>query len=328
MLVRATTKGYNKVAADLITLLRRSERQVAGDTIEMYLREQTADSTYWPDDAEVRDELEVLVAYRRLRRGRLRMVIEAVEDHLRGFYGENHGLGGQRVVRGKYHIEHVMPRKWQTNWTLNDGVSEDERDSLIDSLGNLTLLTNKLNSKVSNGPWLGAEGKRGGLEDHDVLFLNRDVLKNNVERWDEESIRTRTAKLSEIVISIWPVPEGHRSPRFSTRPRRRKKVRLPDLIAAGMLQPGISLVPRSQKFRDRTVTLLPDGMIEVDGKTFASPSDAATTMVGQKRNGWWFFLVDPAIKRSLRQVRREYIEQLTIDTEDDEVDDDEDEGEE
>jgi hypothetical protein len=328
MLVRATTKGYNKVAADLITLLRRSERQVAGDTIEMYLREQTADSTYWPDDAEVRYELEVLVAYRRLRRGRLRMVIEAVEDHLRGFYGENHGLGGQRVVRGKYHIEHVMPRKWQTNWTLNDGVSEDERDSLIDSLGNLTLLTNKLNSKVSNGPWLGAEGKRGGLEDHDVLFLNRDVLKNNVERWDEESIRTRTAKLSEIVISIWPVPEGHRSPRFSTRPRRRKKVRLPDLIAAGMLQPGISLVPRSQKFRDRTVTLLPDGMIEVDGKTFASPSDAATTMVGQKRNGWWFFLVDPAIKRSLRQVRREYIEQLTIDTEDDEVDDDEDEGEE
>lgn len=327
MLVRATTKGYNKIASDLITLLRRSAREVAGDTIELYLRDQTADSTYWPDDAEVRDELEGLVAYRRLRRGRLRMVIEAIEDHLRGFQGEKHGLGGQRVVRGKYHIEHVMPRKWQTNWPLSDGLSEDEREGLIDSLGNLTLLTSKLNSKVSNGPWLGTNGKQSGLEDHDVLFLNREVLKNSVELWNEESIRTRTAKLSEIIISIWPVPDGHRSPRFSARPRRRKKVRLPDLIAAGMLQPGMSLVPRSKNFSDRVATLLPDGMIEVNGKTFASPSDAATTMVGQKRNGWWFFLVDPATKRSLRQVRREYVEQLTIDTEDDDVDDDEDEGE-
>jgi len=328
MLVRATTKGYNKIAADLITLLRKSDRQIAGDTIEKYLREQTADSTYWPDDAEVRDDLEILVAYRRLRRGRLRMLIETIEDHLRGFQGEKYGLGGQRVVRGKYHIEHVMPRKWQTNWPLNDGISEDEREGLIDSLGNLTLLTSKLNSKVSNGPWSGTDGKRSGLEAHDVLMLNREVVKKNVERWTEESIRIRTAELSAIIISIWPVPEGHRSPHFSARPRRRKKVRIPDLIAAGVLQPGSTLIPRSKRFSDRTATLLPDGMIEVDGKAYASPSDAARKMVGHQTNGWWFFLVDPGSRRSLRQVRRDYVEQLTIDAEDDETDDDEDDGEE
>jgi hypothetical protein len=256
------------------------------------------------------------------------MVLEAIEDHLRGFRNGKSGMGDERVVRGKFAIEHVMPRKWATNWPLNEGFREDERDGLIDSLGNLTLLTAKLNSKVSNGPWLGTDGKRSGLEGHDVLMLNRELVKGAPERWTEESIRTRTGELSDIIISIWPVPEGHRSPYIAAKPRRRKKVRIPDLIAAGVLQPGITLVPRSKKFSDRLVTLLADGRIEVDGMAFESPSDAATKMVGHKRNGWQFFLVDPVSRRSLRQVRRDYVERLTIDTEDDETDDDEDDGEE
>lgn len=328
MLVRATTKNYTKIVADLITLLRQSDRQVAGDVIEKNLKEQTAGSSYWPDDAEIREEIETLLAYRRLRRGRLRMILEAIEDHLRGFKNGKSGMGDERVVRGKFAIEHVMPRKWATNWPLNEGIREDERDGLIDSLGNLALLTGKLNSKVSNGPWLGTDGKRSGLEGHDVLMLNRDLVKRAPERWTEESIRTRTGELSDIIISIWPVPEGHRSPYIAVKPRRRKKVRIPDLIAAGVLQPGIMLVPRSKTFSDRVVTLLADGRIEVDGIAFESPSDAATQMAGHKRNGWQFFLVDPVSRRSLRQVRRDYVEQLTIDTEDDETDDDEDDGEE
>ena len=40
---------------------------------------------------------------------------------------------------------------------------------MIHTLGNLTLLTSRLNSKVSNGPWLGETGKRHGLEAHDVF---------------------------------------------------------------------------------------------------------------------------------------------------------------
>jgi hypothetical protein len=51
-----------------------------------------------------------LLAYRRIRRGRLRMVLEAMEDHLRGWRDGKQGLGGERVARGKLAIEHVMPR--------------------------------------------------------------------------------------------------------------------------------------------------------------------------------------------------------------------------
>jgi hypothetical protein len=197
----------------------------------------------------------------------------------------------------------------------------------IHTLGNLTLLTGKLNSKVSNGPWLGNEGKRSGLEAHDVLMLNRELVRKAIDRWTDESIRARTRELSDIVISIWPVPVGHRSPYIAAKPRRRKKIHISDLIAAGALDPGALLIPRSKKFADQVVTLLPDGRIEVNGTAFTSPSDATSAMTGHQTNGWWFFLVDPSSRRSLRSVRRNYVEQLTVDIEDDETDEDVDEGE-
>ena len=121
MLVRATTKNYNQVVAELVAQVRKSDRANAGDVIENYLAGQSSGSRYWPDDAEIREELGALLAYRRLGRGRLRMVLEAIEDHLRGWRNGKPGLGEERVARGKLAIEHVMPRKWLTHWPLQDG---------------------------------------------------------------------------------------------------------------------------------------------------------------------------------------------------------------
>src|SRR5262249_32266483 len=85
MLVRATTKSYNQVVPEIIALLPRSGRTEVGDAVEAYLAGQSGGSRYWPDDAEIREELSGLLAYRRLGRGRLRMILEAVEDFRRGW---------------------------------------------------------------------------------------------------------------------------------------------------------------------------------------------------------------------------------------------------
>ena len=128
------------------------------------------------------------------------MVLEAIEDYKRGWRKRDSGLGDERVARGKLAIEHVMPRKWHTHWPLQDGSGGDaKRDSIIHTLGNLTLLTGRLNSKVSNGPWRGEGGKREGLEAHDVLLLNRDLLKKAMEQWTDNSIRLRTKELGAII---------------------------------------------------------------------------------------------------------------------------------
>src|SRR6266516_1322982 len=328
MLVRATTENYNQVVAELVAQVRKSNRMNAGDAIETYLAGQSSGSRYWPDDGEIREEVGVLLAYRRLGRGRLRMVLEAIEDHLRGWKGEKSGLGDERVGRGKQAIEQVMPRKWVANWPLQDAEhGEADRDRIIHTFGNLTLLTGKLNSKVSNGPWLGSGGKREGLEEHDVLLLNRELLKQAGGQWTDEAIRARTQELAEAIVKIWPVPPNHRSGFSPDRPRLRKKVDLSDLINAGVLQPGMPLFPRRKKFSDRVATLLPDGRIEVDDTLFSSPSQAASHIVGHAMNGWWFFLTDQASRTSLRSVRRDYVNAMAVDAEDDEPDDDdEDEG--
>jgi hypothetical protein len=292
MLVRATTKNYNQVVSELVSLLRKSDRALTGDAVELYLASQSSGSRYWPDDGEVREELDALLAYRRLGRGRLRMVLEAIEDHKRGWREGTSALGEERAARDKYAIEHVMPRKWTAHWPLPDVPDSDvERDRLIHTLGNLTLLTGRLNSKVSNGPWLGVGGKRAGLDRHDVLFLNRELVKGAPSAWTEEAIRQRTREMVAVIVQIWPVPKNHKSG-FSreTATPRRHKVGLSDLIGAGLLQAGMPLFARRKKLADQVASLLADGQVEVNGAPFSSPSDAASAITGHATNGWWFFL--------------------------------------
>jgi hypothetical protein len=325
MLIRATTKNYNQVVADLISHLRTSDRMVAGDVIERFLAAQSSESRYWPDDTELRDELDSLVAYRRLGGGRVRMVLEAVEDHLRGWRDGREGLGGQRVARGTFGVEHVMPRKWGAHWPLPPGTTEAERDRLIHTFGNLTLVTKRLNSALSNGPWLGVNGKRRALEAHDVLLLNRELLKSAGDEWTNEMIRARTRATVEAILGIWPVPLGHKSGFVRETPRVRRKLQVGDLVAGGALAAGTILFPRIKPFRTRIATVLPDGLIDVDGIAYARPSDAARAIANRPINGWAFFLVDQTSRKSLRDVRSEYVNAMSVDAEDDEPDDEGDE---
>ena len=330
MLVRASTKSYNQVVAELIAELRAGDRAKAGTRVEAFLQKQTSANRHWPDDDEVRRELRSLPVYRRLGRGRLRMVIEAVEDHLRGWGNDKEGLGGERVARGKLHIEHVMPRKWEAHWPLPSDLNGDGavRVALIHTIGNLTLLPGRLNAKVSNGPWVGAEGKRQALESHDVFHLNRDLLKDAGDSWNEHLIRRRSEALGARIVATWPTPPGHRVGVIEERVGVARPVDLADLLSAGLLVSGMRLFPRQSKDRqsESEITLLADGRIDVDGKVHESPTDAARAIRKSKAavNGWWFLLVDAQTKRSLRDVRREYLE-TQVAAEPDSDDDGEDE---
>lgn len=319
MLVRATTKNYNQVVAELIAQLRKGDRTSAGDAVQDFFAGQTSGSRYWPDDGEVREELQVLPAYRRLGRGRLRMVLEAIEDHQRGWRGGQPGLGGERVARGTFHIEHVMPRKWAMHWPLSDGSrGESERDRFIHTIGNLTLLTGRLNTKVSNGPWLGEGGKRHGLEAHDVLVLNRDLLKTARDVWTDAAIRSRSDQLSTLIVEVWPAPEGHHSGFSHEKVVPRHRVDLSDLISAGWLEAGKALFARPRKFADVVATLLPDGRLDIGSVVYATPSEAAKAVTGHPTNGWRFFLADNQARGSLRDVRRDYLESFAVDLEEEE----------
>jgi hypothetical protein len=186
----------------------------------------------------------------------------------------------------------------------------------VHTLGNLTLLTGKLNSKVSNSAW---DLKRPALAEHDVLKLNSDLLAGAGDAWTEDQIRSRTQTMIKAVLEIWPVPEGHASAFAKAEERPREKVDVAALIASGLIDPGATLWARRKAQSHRTATVLPDGLIDVDGLGFQTPSGAAKHITGKSENGWWYFLVDPTSRRSLSDLLHEYVDQTSADVDEGEA---------
>lgn len=308
MLIRATAKSYNKIMPEIVSVIRSAEPERVGRTLQQYFSSQRAETAYWPDDDEVRRELGTMPIYRKVSRARVRMVLESIEDHWRGWIPGEVSAAGMRIRRGSYAIEHVMPQSWAKHWPLPAGGSEADRDGRIHRLGNLTLLTKKLNSSVSNGPWLGDSGKAASLQEKDVVLLNSKLLKEySAKQWDEAGVDRRTALMTDSIIAVWPVPHGHKVHVSHEQADSPVTVELVDLIGAGLLTAGQSLHSRPGKYGGHAGRILSDGRIEVDGQVFESPSSAGSFVRKKSTNGWNFWRLDPDGRRRLKDVRAEYL---------------------
>lgn len=302
LLIRATTKSYNKIFPELIQLLRKT-RNSKDEALQAYLANLSADSSYWPDDQEVRSELTREKVYGNIHQSRVRMVFEAVEDHLRGWIDGEESKAGSRVKRSKYAIEHVMPQAWQKHWPLPSHANELERDRSIQTLGNLTLLSSKLNSSVSNSAW--AE-KQKSFNEHDLLQLNKKLLEAGDVEWTDEKIDIRTQNLISSILEIWKVPLNHKTVKHVDGKRWSSKVSVADLISAGYVDAGQHIYARKAKFEGRFATILPDGRIEVEGQIRDSLSLAGGVINERTPNGWWFWITDTKTRRTMNDVRNDY----------------------
>ena len=127
------------------------------------------------------------------------MILNAINQFESNEYVEFEPKGKSKVLQ----IEHLMPRSWEQNWTPQncDNVYELQinRKEVIDTFGNLTLLTEKLNKSISNGSW---KKKKEKILEHSVLTLNKKL--RDEDTWDEEKIKKRTESLYNSFIQIWP----------------------------------------------------------------------------------------------------------------------------
>lgn len=216
-LLRLTTKDVNKFMVSLLKHLRTDSPVAAGDSVVTYLSEQTADTRAWPADSAVRAQLPQVKLYWNVRQSRLRLVLAGIEAHLRA----SDPRYGSTAVESGLSLEHVMPRAWRQHWDTSPSLTPDEaaaRDALVDTLGNLTLVTQSLNSSLSNRPWENGDatglveggrpgwGKRQLLDQFNLLVLNKQVL-DRTEPWDDSAIRERSAALAQAICEIWPGPD-------------------------------------------------------------------------------------------------------------------------
>lgn len=205
MICRMTTKDYNRLFLELTSRID-GKIHLADEIVIEYLREQTAESRLWPTDDRLQSALLDLPLYRLLTRARLRMVLEAIEEALRTGKAEE-----RHVVPRKLTIEHVLPQSWREHWPLEIVDDPEEhhrrivrRERLKHTIGNLTLVTEKLNPALSNGSW---EKKQQGLQEHSTLHLNKRLLcKWSVAPFAEPEIEERGAQLAQLACTVWPAP--------------------------------------------------------------------------------------------------------------------------
>ncbi|MDT8392012.1 MAG: DUF262 domain-containing HNH endonuclease family protein [Lentisphaeria bacterium] len=197
---RLTTKNYNRLFLDLVKYIKKTEPTAA--SIENFFLLSDSDSSRWPDDEEFGHAWHSEPIYNSLVRARVRMLLEALDKAL---FTEK----TEKVWVPKYlQIEHLMPQSWTGHWPLPESITDteeatDARDHLVHTIGNLTLLTKKLNPSLSNGPW---EKKRPEILKHSAINLNRAFQDENAKNWDEERIRDRTQTLLKLALRIWPHP--------------------------------------------------------------------------------------------------------------------------
>src|SRR5690606_24566911 len=210
-ILNPSNRDYNHVFRELVGAAAQ-QPDCADESSIKALSALQGDHRQWPRDAEFRAALEQDPLYSRLYRHRVRVLLEALEDELRTDHTEQLTAPVGEQLSKKLTIEHVMPQSWRDNWPpLEDDPSEgEERDELVHTLGNLTLVTARLNPALGNMPW---QDKRQWLAKHSLLRLTHGTLLNPpsstdrddwADRWDEHRIRSRGSHLASLALRIWP----------------------------------------------------------------------------------------------------------------------------
>lgn len=136
----------------------------------------------------------------KLNNNRSRAVLFLLESKLR-----DKKYGVTLLPCNSYTLEHLMPKKWREKWAAPQGFTEEERDDMIDTLGNMCLLTSALNSSISNAEWdvkkNGTPRYGGMIRYNSAMEIWCDALSLPV--WDETTIQERAEKLGKMANSVW-----------------------------------------------------------------------------------------------------------------------------
>jgi len=204
------TKNYNRIFLSLTRNLRKVG--FTASQLKGVLLSQSGESGVWPDDATFREAWLNKSLYGPLNSPKLVHLFGRINQTYMSTKSENLSFSQPPTV------EHIMPQEWVANWPLQDGsmgldfvelygtpetdpraIATRARESAVQTLGNLTILSSGLNSAQSNFGW---EQKRPELMKNSLLPINQSMLE--LTEWNEASIQKRGVNLFERAKQIWP----------------------------------------------------------------------------------------------------------------------------
>lgn len=215
-----STKAYNRIFLNLAKYLKKHGPNP--ENIRKGLSILSGESSAWPTDAQFFDAWQNRHAYQTLNNARIVHILKRLSDAMLTSLNES------ILIDGHLSVEHILPQNWLEHWPLPDGqkgmteaellTAEPEntrasftrkRRSVLQTLGNLTILTQPLNSTVSNSAW---SDKKPKLLESSLLPINQRLHAAIV--WDEAAIENRGRELFLLAQKLWPGPIETSPPTF------------------------------------------------------------------------------------------------------------------
>ncbi len=183
--------SLRNVIQKLIEKLDKKEIEFSYDTIYFELSNSSALSGRFPDDEEFKN---ALMTSNEKNYKYARAVLLGIE------YKES---TRPPVQFDEVTIEHLMPQTLNDAWKQNLGgkeKAEEVYENYLNCIGNLTLLSQSCNSKISNLPW---NQKRSKI-DFTGFFVSDPV--KNIQDWNEDEIQKRNEDLANRACKAITAP--------------------------------------------------------------------------------------------------------------------------
>ena len=211
-----TIKNYNKVFIDYLKFLTQHKD---AEEFKQMLLEKTSDTNVWPRDNILQEKILSRPIYIDEKSRSIVNILLEIEIATRGSKQEK-----VTFINDGLTIEHLLPQNWFENWPLDDGFITEEdfniaihavmteseengkyhkivnRNRMLHTLGNLTILTNALNPSVSNSSY---DIKKQEIIKQSTLLLNSYFMDRNT--WDENEISIRGKYLYNHIKNIWSI---------------------------------------------------------------------------------------------------------------------------
>ena len=199
--LKANYSGFDDVAFGYVQAIRDApEGGVCAALIEQL--EESTWTNRWPGDDEVVVHLRDADMYNGISSARMQLLLHGIAQRM---HEKNSDLSMGFTPKALT-VEHVAPRSWERHWKddLNFEDTDEDRsrlDRLVNRIGNLTLVTGRMNSRLGDHEW---SWKKGRLES-DNLEMNRRLIEDMEGGiWNEKEINRRSETLANYVNETWP----------------------------------------------------------------------------------------------------------------------------
>ncbi|MCG7848719.1 MAG: DUF262 domain-containing HNH endonuclease family protein, partial [ANME-2 cluster archaeon] len=196
IICRATTKNYNQLFR---SALINNEIDTLSKLKE-FIENKSEKINYMPTDEDVKKGFNESWLSNKQTRAILYFIERTIRNDLNST---------ELKFISEYSLEHIMPKKWINNWDKDNKLSEPEkkeRDRIILTLGNLTIITKQLNSSIRDSDWTTKKigsGKNKGLNEYalGIEIFSKYLQKEN---WDEICIKERAEELYNYSVNhVW-----------------------------------------------------------------------------------------------------------------------------